>query len=74
MIDTGITYGALKSRIHAFCDADHASGEDRKPISGYILTLANVPIGWQAKRQTTVATSTVESEYAAIAPATNEAL
>jgi hypothetical protein len=62
------------SRIDAFCDADFAANEDRKSISGYIFILAGAAISWQAKKQTTIATSTVESEYAALSAAAREFL
>jgi len=45
-----------------------------KSISEYLFTLAGSPISWQAKKQTTVAQSTVEPEYAAIALAAKEAI
>ena len=58
--------------IQAYCDADYAADSDRKSISGYVFIFAGSPISWQAKKQTTVAQSTVESEYAAMALATKE--
>lgn len=41
------------------------SRQRQKSISGYVFILAGSPISWQAKKQTTVAQSTVEAEYAA---------
>jgi hypothetical protein len=58
--------------IQSYCDADYAMDSDRKSISGCVSTLAGSPITWQAKKQTTVAQSTVESEYAAMAHAAKE--
>ena len=70
---TGPIYnGEIKGPIQAYCDADYGAGEDRKSISGYIFLLAGAPISWQAKKQTTVAQSTVEAEYAAMALAAKE--
>jgi hypothetical protein len=51
---------------------DYAADGDRKSISGYLFILAGSPISFQAKKQTTVARSTVESEYAAMAHAAQE--
>src|SRR5437667_7876310 len=58
--------------VQAYCDADYAADGDRKSISGSLFTLAGSPISWQAKKQTTVAQSTVESEYAAMAHTAKE--
>jgi len=49
-----------------------APAKDRKSISGYLFTLAESPISWQAKKQAIVALSTVEAEYVALAQATKE--
>jgi len=56
--------GEITGPIQAYCDADYGAG--------YVFLLAGAPISWQAKKQTTVAQSTVESEYAAIALAAKE--
>jgi Reverse transcriptase (RNA-dependent DNA polymerase) len=66
--------GDITETIQAYCDADYAADGDRKSISGTLFTLAGSPISWQAKKQTTVAQSTVESEYAAMAHAAKELL
>jgi len=55
-----------------YCNADYVAEGDRKSISAYIFTLARSPISRQAKRQTTVAQSTVEAEYATMAHAVKE--
>ncbi len=73
---TGLVYGEHDSEtiipVQGYCDADYAAGDDRKSISGCLFTLAGSPISWQAKKQTTVAQSTVEAEYAAMAHAAKE--
>jgi Reverse transcriptase (RNA-dependent DNA polymerase) len=72
---TGLVYGKHNdgiTRIQGYCDADYAMDGDRKSISGCVFTLAGSPISYQAKKQTTVAQSTVESEYAAMAHAAKE--
>jgi hypothetical protein len=72
---TGLAYGKRTTdaqQIEVYCDAHYAADGDRKSISGHVSTLASSPISWQAKKQTTVAQSTVESEYAAMAHAAKE--
>jgi Reverse transcriptase (RNA-dependent DNA polymerase) len=70
---TGLVFnGNITDRIQCCCDADYAADDDRKSISGNLFTLAGAPISYQAKKQTTVAHSTVESEYAAMAHAAKE--
>jgi Reverse transcriptase (RNA-dependent DNA polymerase) len=60
--------------IQSYSDADFAAGEDRKSISGYIFILAGAPISWQAKKQSTIALSTAEAEYAALTHAAKEVI
>ena len=68
----GLVYSNITTPVLGYCDADYAAGDDRKSISGDVFTLAGAPISWQAKKQTTVAQSTVEVEYAAMAHAAKE--
>jgi hypothetical protein len=71
----GITYkhnDGITERILGYFDADYAMDGNRKSISGFVFILAGSPISWQAKKQTTVAQSTVEAEYAAMAHAAKE--
>lgn len=51
----------------AYSDADYAANvDDRKSVTGYALFLAGGAICWGAKKQSTVSTSTAESELQAI--------
>ena len=53
--------------MHAFSDADWAGDiSTRRSTTGYIVFAAGGPISWQSKLQTTVATSSMESEYMAM--------
>ena len=52
--------GEITGPIQGYCDADYGAAEDRKSISGYVFLLGCAPISRQAKKQTTVAQSTVE--------------
>jgi len=60
--------------IQSYSDADFAAGEYRKSISGYIFILVGSPISWQAKKQSTIALSTAEAEYAALMHAAKEVI
>jgi hypothetical protein len=56
-------------------DADRAGCHDtRRSTTGYLFKINNSPMVWSSKRQQTVATSTVEADYIAIAEAAKEAL
>lgn len=58
-----------------YTDADWASDvNDRRSVSGYVFLLSNAAISWQSKKQTSVAQSSTEAEYVALASATKEAL
>src|ERR1700742_416051 len=62
-------------RLIDFSDANW--GEDintRRSTTGYIFNLSGGAISWSSKRQATVALSTTEAEYMALAHATKEAI
>lgn len=55
-------------------DADYAGCLDtRRSTTGYLFKLHDSPIAWSSKRQATVATSTTEAEYIALAEGCQEA-
>ena len=66
--------GGDTESVQSYSDANFAADEDRKSISGYVFTLAGSPISWQAKKQSMIALSTAEAEYAALTQATKEAI
>ena len=58
-----------------YCDADWGSNvDDRRSITGYVFLLSGGAVSWQAKKQPTVALSSVEAEYMASTQATKEAI
>ena len=57
-----------------YADTDYGNGNDRKSTSGYIFHLNNNLICLGTKRQTTVALSSTEAEYVAVAHAATEFL
>lgn len=69
------TSSALGSPLVGYSDSDWGSDpNDRRSISGYVFQLAGGAVSWQAKKQDTVALSSVEAEYMASTQATKEAL
>ena len=71
-----ITYGNTSEfSIRGYSDADWGQNRaDRRSISGYAFLSAGGIISWSSKKQSTVALSTMEAEYVALAHATKEAL
>ncbi|XP_053549181.1 uncharacterized protein LOC128640785 [Bombina bombina] len=64
-------------KLKAYSDADWASDvNDRRSMTGYCFSLTkNGPlIAWKSKKQPTVALSTCEAEYMALAATTQESL
>jgi histone deacetylase 1/2 len=74
------TYGLHITRdsplsLHGFTDADWAGSiDDRKSIGGYLVYLGSTPISWKSGKQRTVARSSTEAEYKALADGTAEIL
>ena len=70
-----ISHGLLLSNtcdmvIKAFSDVDWAScPDDRRSTTGYVVYLGNNPISWSSKKQHTIARSSTELEFGAIAAA-----
>ncbi|SJL18053.1 uncharacterized protein ARMOST_21625 [Armillaria ostoyae] len=52
----------------------HGYTDDRKLISGYAYFVADAAFAWSSKKQSTVALSSTEAEYKALAHATRQAI
>ncbi|KAL0313829.1 UNVERIFIED_CONTAM: AT-rich interactive domain-containing protein 5 [Sesamum angustifolium] len=62
-------------KIEAYSDADYAGAkDDRKSTSGYCTYVGGNLVTWRSKKQTTVARSSAEAEYRAMAHTTSEIL
>jgi hypothetical protein len=77
-IDLCITYGRdvrMGTRIVGYCDSDYAGDPDkRKSTTAYVFMLGGAAITWASKLQPTVAISSSEAEYMALAAAVQDAI
>ena len=61
--------------VHGYSDADWAGNIDnRRSTTGYAFLMNGGAVSWASKQQPTVALSTTEAEYMALAQATKEAV
>ncbi|QRW11617.1 Reverse transcriptase [Ceratobasidium sp. AG-Ba] len=73
----GLTYRKLSDGFGeiGYSNADWGSNLlDRKSISGHVYMLGGAAVSWSAKKQATVALSTMEAEYIALSHACTQAL
>ncbi|KAE9355288.1 hypothetical protein PF008_g4131 [Phytophthora fragariae] len=61
--------------VEGYSDADFAGDrEDRKSVSGGVLMVCGMVVGWICKKQSSVALSTMEAEFVAASQVTAEML
>ncbi|BES99741.1 Hydra magnipapillata [Nesidiocoris tenuis] len=73
-LEYGLVFKKTEEPIQGFCDADWGNcGTDRRSYSGYFFRFGGAAITWEARKQRTVALSSVEAEYMALAEAAREA-
>jgi len=60
--------------LQGYVDADYASTEGQKSITGYVFFANNSTISWSSQRQQCVAISSSEAEYVALKAAVQEAI
>jgi hypothetical protein len=59
--------------MSTFLDADWAgSADDRRSIGGFVIFYGPNIVSWSSKKQSTIATSSTELEYKALANAATE--
>ena len=74
-IDLGINYESNDASLTGYSDTDFANNElDRRSLTGYVFKIGNAAVTWNTRKQPTVALSTMEAEYMAVAAATREAI
>lgn len=70
------THGIMISRMQgsgvtAYCDADWGSDTgDHKSRTGFLIYVGGTLVSWLSRKQPTVARSTIEAKYRAVATAT----
>jgi hypothetical protein len=69
-----LLYGGEKRGLEGYVDADGASQEHRRAISGYVFLVDGGAVTWSSKKQELVTLSTTEAEYVAATHAAKEAL
>ena len=66
-MNEGITYnGNLGLKLKCWGDANWGAEEGRESVSEYVIMLAGGAISWSSKKQSSVALSSMESEYMAL--------
>ncbi|GMI79054.1 hypothetical protein HRI_001574700 [Hibiscus trionum] len=77
-VDVGLVFEqdeTLGQFVVGYVDSDYAGDLDkRRSTTGYLFALAKAPVSWRSTLQSTVALSTTEAEYMAVAEAVKEAI
>ena len=69
-----LTYEGDQRGLEGYVDADGASQEHRRAISGYVFMVDGGAVSWSSKKQELVTLSTAEAEYVAQTHAAKEAI
>jgi len=72
--ELSLVYGGRKEDLQCWVDADGASQEHRRAISGYVFMVDGGAISWSLKKQELVTLLTTEAEYVAATHAAKEAM
>ena len=66
--------GGANKEVEVYVDSSFADEEGRRSRTGYVVRLGHSTVAWGSKLQHTVALSTVEAEYMALAVGVQEAV
>ena len=67
--------GCENVELLSYTDADYAADKStRKSVSGALMLVAGMPVGWQVKQQSSVVLSTAETEFVSAAMGVKELL
>lgn len=69
-----LTYRGEERGLVGYVDADGASQDHRRVISGYVFMVDGGAVSWSSKKQELVTLSTTEAKYIAATHATKEAI
>jgi len=69
-----LTFGGDRHPLIGFTDADGASQEHRRAISGYAFLMDGGAVSWSSRKQELVTLSTAEAEYVAATHAAKESI
>jgi hypothetical protein len=72
--DWRLRFGGGKEGLEGFTDADGASQEHRRAISGHAFLINGGAVSWSSRKQELVTLSTAEAEYVAATHAAKEAI
>lgn len=74
-VSHGLVFKKTGKYVQGFVDADWANDEqDRRSYTGFTFLLGGAAVSWESKKQRTVALSSTEAEYMALAEAAKEAI
>ena len=69
-----LVYGGARKDLEGFVDADGATQEHRRAITGFVFLIDGGAVSWSSRKQELVTLSTAESEYVASTQAAKEAI
>lgn len=74
-VNVHLVYYRKNAGIQGYVDADWGGCRiDRRSYTGYLFTLSGSAVSWESRKQRTVALSSTESEYMALAEGAKEAI